>query len=189
VLAREEADGRLTILAGDRRVVAARDTGQLLPVRILGGERLDQLCKAFNEDSCRTTRSIVERGALAREIIEEAREQGIEPTRRWLADALGVSLGTAHNLAAVGEHLSPKRVDILAEETGIDPDVIRRLPVRKALRVAAEEDNVAAATVLKELTTDARKPVAQPTPMSAWRRLLLRILRFFVSAWSSITQA
>lgn len=181
----QETDGRLTVVAGRRRVLAARAAGRPLPVRVLTGDRLDQLLMAFNEDTCRSERSIVERGGQTREIVEEARARGIQPTRRWLADALGVSLGTAHNLMTVGENLPRNRIESLAATAGVNADAIRQLSVRKAVRLAAEEDDVAAAALLRAF---AAPTTVEPRPLSIWRRLFVRVMRFILSVWSMVTR-
>lgn len=185
VLVGQETDGRLTVVAGRRRVLAARAAGRPLPVRVLTGDRLDWLLKAFNEDSCRSERSIVERGEQTREIVEEARTRGIQPTRRWLADVAGVSVGTAHNLMTVGENLSRERIESLAAMVGVDADAIRRLPVRKAMRLAAEEDDIAAADLLKKFA--APPDSVEPRPVRIWLRLFDRIIRFILALWSMLT--
>lgn len=186
VLVGQDTDGHLIVVAGRRRALAARAAGQPLPVRVLTGDRLDQLLKAFNEDHCRSERSIVERSEQALKIVEEARAQGIKPTRRWLAEALGVSVGTAQNLMTVGENLPPKRIEFLAATAGVEVDAIRRLPVRKALRLASAEGDVAAADVLTEFVTPPDS--VEPRPVSIWRRLLDCIIRFILSVCSWATR-
>jgi len=168
VLVALEPDGTRTLLAGVRRVIAAQETGQLVPVRTVQGSPATLFIRAFNEDYHNRRRSTVERGWQVSEIVAAAVAEGIEVSRRWLASELGVSVGTAQTWMKLGEQLPRSRLVQLAMELDADPARIQALGLRPALRVANAADDNEAVEVLRELLW---KEPSSDLPVRFWVRL------------------
>lgn len=170
----ERGDGSLLVLGGIRRARAAQAVGRDLPVRIVEGSSLDGLRIAFNEDHVRgRARSTVERAWQVGQILAAARAEGLPATTRWLAGELSVSTGTAHNWRTIAEGLPPDRLDRLASHAGVPQSVLRRAPVRTALRLATTRNDQEAVKLVRALRPpQPPQPPRQPTPEHRlWGRL------------------
>lgn len=187
VLVAREADGTWRLVAGRRRVMAAAETGRMVPIRIVTGTDAELEILAFNEDRHRRNRSYLERAWQVERITAAARADGVTVSRRWLSTRLAVAVGTAQNLMMLSERLPQGRVVRLAEAAGVEARQIVALSFDKAEQVAQAADDAEAATLLQRLLIDDDVPRERSKIWTCLRALILAVAESLRREASRIT--
>ncbi len=179
----EADDGTLVLVTGRRRLAAALEAGTMLPVRVLHCTMAEAVRAAMDEHYLhRSTRSTIERGWDAHALQQTEIALGRSGSVRAIARKMSVAVGTAQYLVTIGRELTPDRLSILAEVSGIPAAEIRTLSVKDACRLAATPDSEQP-LVVRQLLGD------QPTPPETRASWVIRALRWFLHRFRLILGA
>ena len=120
LLARELAGGALELLAGERRLEAAKAAGlPVVPVRVLEGlSDAGARAIAITENLARRDLSAWEEATAVRHLRDARREEGLAVDVRALAAAAGRSKSVTAELVRIAETLTPEVVEAARQLCG-----------------------------------------------------------------------
>lgn len=171
--------GDLVVVAGRRRVRAARSAARPILVRIVDGDDAEIARLAIVEDQqVGRKRSTIEQAWMVGAYIRAVEAEGARLSVRSLATDLCVPPSRAHYWSRIARGLPRDRLERLAARVGADPTRLRALPVAQAVRLAATCDDDAAEEVLRSLTDRDSPAEASKGGALTWVR---RVLRFLLS--------
>ena len=178
-LVARRGDGALVVVAGRRRVMAARSAGGLILARVVDGDDTEMARLAIVEDQqVGRKRTTVEQAWMVGAYIRAVKAGGARVSVRSLAAALHVTPSRAHYWARIARGLPHDRLERLAARVGADPMRLRALPVTQAVLLAKTSDDDAAEAVLLSLLDRPSPAETSDGGALAWVR---RILRFLMS--------
>ena len=146
LLARELAAGGLELLAGERRLEAAKAAGLLVvPVRVLEGlSDAGARAIAITENLARRDLSAWEEATAVRQLRDARREEGLAVDVRALAAASGRSKSVTAELVRIAETLTPEVVEAARQLCGggfvRSPDTLPHQTLNNAASGATPEE-------------------------------------------------
>lgn len=179
LLARELPTGALELLAGERRLEAAKSAGlAAVPVRVLEGlSDAGARAIAITENLARRDLSAWEEAAAVRQLRDARREEGLPVDVRALAAASGRSKSVTAELVRIAEHLTPEVVEAARLLCGgafvRTPDTVAHQTLNNAATGATPEDRARrlamACGLLTERATNRDAEPAAAAPDKAQR--------------------
>jgi len=145
LLARELAAGTLELLAGERRLEAAKVAGlPVVPVRVLEGlSDAGARAVAITENLARRDLSAWEEATAVRHLRNARREEALPFDVRALAAAAGRSKSVTAELLRIAEHLTPAVLEAARARCGgvfvRSPDTLPHLQLNNAASEATPE--------------------------------------------------
>lgn len=175
--------GALVVVAGRRRVMAARSAGDPILVRIVEGDDTEMARLAIVEDQqVGRKRSTIEQAWMVGAYIRAVEATGPRVSVRSLAAALHVAPSRAHYWLRIARGLPHDRLERLAARVGADPTRLRAIPVTQAVLLAKTSDDDAAEAVLRSLLDRPSSAEQSEGGALAWVRRILRYLMSLLRA-------
>ena len=176
MLARELPTGALELLAGERRLEAAKAAGlPAVPVRVLEGlSDAGARAIAITENLARRDLSAWEEAAAVRQLRDARREEGLPVDVRALAAASGRSKSVTAELVRIAEHLTPDVVEAARLLCGgafvRTPDTVAHQTLNNAATGATPEDRARRLAIACGLLPDGtREREAKPATVEGQR--------------------
>ena len=146
LLVREGAGGRYELLAGERRLRAAREAGLAeVPVRVLVASDLEARLVTREENRSREDLTAWEDASELAAIRDAVQLERGHVTVRELAAAEGVSSGAVSEKLRIADHLTPA----VLQQAEIDVQLLNTLPYRQLVTAAKAPSEVERAVCLR----------------------------------------